>query len=89
MKAHVFIVSLLALSVLAPAANALTVQNEDKAPYTLKITPTGGKEVDLAVKAASNADVDCKLGCVLQLGKESKTVDGKIPSIMIKNGKFI
>lgn len=88
MKTNVFVMSLLALTAVSSSAFALTVENQDKAAYTLKVTPTGGKEKDLAIKASDKAEVDCKSGCVLQLGKESKTVDGKAVTVMIKDGKF-
>ena len=43
MKTQVFVASLLALAVIAPAANAMTVQNLDTAAYKVMLTPTGGK----------------------------------------------
>jgi len=89
MKIRVFVASAVALAVLVPAANALTIDNKDKAPYTLKVTPKGGKEMDLAVKANASATVDCKSGCTLMLGSKSQTVDGKLAKIVIKDGKFV
>lgn len=88
MKTRVFMTALLALTVLAPAANALTIQNDDKAPYTLKVTPKGGKATDLKIKASASADVDCKAGCTIELGKDTKTVDAKTMKLMIKGGKL-
>ena len=89
MKTTVFMTGLLALTILAPAANALTIENTDKAPYTLKWTPKGGKAADLEVKASAKADIDCKAGCVLSLGGKDTTVDGKLVKIMIKGGKLV
>ena len=89
MNIRVFVAGALALAVLAPAANALTIDNKDKAAYTLKVVPKGGKEMDLAVKANSSADVDCKMGCTLTLGGKTESVDGKLAKITITGGKFV
>jgi hypothetical protein len=50
MKSTFFMMSLLALVAVAPAAHALTVENIDKAPHTISITPTGGKAFDQGVR---------------------------------------
>lgn len=88
MSIRVFVASAFALAVLVPVANALTIDNKDKAAYTVKVTPKGGKEMDLAVKAASNTTVDCKMGCSLSLGGKTQSVDGKVAKIFIEGGKF-
>lgn len=90
MKTHVLVAGALALAVIAPAtANALTIDNQDKAAYTLKVKPKGGKEVDLAVKASSSSDVDCKTGCKIMLGGITQKIDGKATKLIIKDGKFV
>ena len=89
MNIRVFVAGALALAVLAPAANALTIDNKDKTAYTLKVTPKGGKEMDLAVKGNASADVDCKMGCTLTLGGKTEPVDGKLAKIAIMAGKFV
>ena len=73
----------------SPVPSALTITNKDKAAYTVKVTPTGGKEMDLAVKADSNAQVDCKMGCQLSLNGKTQNVDGKLVTITIKDDKFV
>ncbi len=89
MNIRVFVASALALAVFATSASALTITNKDKAAYTVKVTPTGGKEMDLAVKADSNAQVDCKMGCQLSLNGKTQNVDGKLVTITIKDDKFV
>ena len=90
MNIRVLVASAAALAVLAPvAANALTIDNQDKTAYTLKVTPKGGKEMDLAVKAAASADVDCKMGCKIMLDGKVQKVGGTIAKIAIKDGKFV
>lgn len=90
MKLHVLVASALALAVAAPvAANALTIDNQDKTPYTLKVKAKGEKAADIAVKAGASADVDCKSGCTLMLGKLSQKVDAKTAKITIKDGKLV
>jgi hypothetical protein len=88
MKNNIFMLSLLALVAVAPAANALTVQNDDKAAYTIKVVPTGGKEFDLSVKASAKTDVDCAKGCTLALNGKTETVDGKAKLVKIESGAF-
>ena len=78
----------LGLAGLVTSANALTIQNTDKVPYTLKVTPTGGKAGDVTVKAHATADVDCKTGCAIILGKANTSVDAKTMKLVIKNGKL-
>lgn len=90
MNIRVLVASAAALAVIAPAAaNALTIDNQDKAAYTLKVTPKGGKEVDLAVKAASTADFDCKMGCKIMLDGKVQKIGGKVAKVTIKDGKFV
>ena len=89
MKTRVFIAAALALAVLAPAANALTVQNTDTKPYDLKWTPKGGKIATLSLKASGSADIDCKAGCTLNFAGKDQVVDGKAVKIMIKGGKLV
>jgi len=89
MKTRVFVAAALALALIAPAANALTIANAEKASVTVKVLPQGGKEVDLAIKAGANADVDCKKGCQLTLGAEKLSVDGKVAKVTVKAGKFV
>ena len=89
MNIRVFVASAFALAVFATSASALTITNKDKAAYTVKVTPTGGKEMDLAVKAGSYAQVDCKMGCQLSLNGKTQNVDGKLVTITIKDDKFV
>lgn len=89
MNIRVIVAGALALAVFAPVANALTIDNKDKAAYTLKVIPKGGKETDLAVKASSNTTVDCKSGCTLSLDGKTETVDGKLTKITIMGGRFV
>ncbi len=88
MTYRVITVAALALAAFIPAANALTIDNQDKSPYTLKVTPKGGKEVDLAVKAGASATFDCSKGCEIMLGSARQDVDGKAAKLVIKGGKF-
>jgi hypothetical protein len=88
MNIRVLVAGALALAVFAPAANALTITNQDKADYTLKVMPQGAKELDLAIKAGAKSDVDCKMGCTLSLNGKTQAVDGKLTKIVIKSGKF-
>lgn len=89
MKTRFFMTAALALAVLAPAANALTVQNTDTKPYELKWTPKGGKVATLSLKASGSADIDCKLGCTVNFAGKDQTIDGKAVKIMIKGGKLV
>lgn len=89
MNIRVFVASALALAILAPAANALTIANSEKTGITVKVTPKGAKEMDLAIKAGAKADVDCKMGCELMLGSQKVSVDGKIATVTVKDGKFV
>jgi hypothetical protein len=89
MKTRFFIAGALALAVLAPAANALTVQNTDTKAYELKWTPKGGKVATLSLKASGSADIDCKVGCTLNIGGKDQAVDGKATKIVIKGGMFV
>jgi hypothetical protein len=89
MNTRVLVASALALSIMTPvAAYALTVDNQDKAPYTLKVTPKGGKEMNVAVKASGHATVDCKNGATIALGSSTETCDAKTAKISIKSGKL-
>lgn len=88
MKTKVFVASLLALAVIAPAANAMTVQNLDKTAYKLMLTPTGGKAMEVDVKANAKADVDCAKGCTISFGGKTQTFDGKAALVKIENGAF-
>ena len=89
MNMRVLMASLLALAVTGTAANALSIVNSEKTDITVKVTPKGGKEADVAIKAGAAADVDCGKGCELMLGKEKKDVDGKVKTITVKDGKFV
>ena len=89
MNIRVFMAGALALAAIASSANALTIMDKDKTAYTIKVTPKGGKEIDVAVKANANADVDCKMGCQLLLNGKSQDVDGKLARITIEDGKFV
>jgi hypothetical protein len=51
--------------------------------------PKGGKEIDVALKANANADVDCKAGCQLSLNGKTRDVDGTLTKITIQDGKFV
>jgi hypothetical protein len=85
---QVFAASLLALAAIAPAANAMTVQNLDKMAYRLMLTPTGGKAMEVDVKANAKADVDCAKGCTISFDGKTQTCDGKAALVKIKDGKF-
>jgi hypothetical protein len=78
----------LALAIFAPSANALTIMDKDKTAYTVKVMPKGGKEIDVALKANANADVDCKGGCQLSLNGKTRNVDATLTQITIQDGKF-
>lgn len=88
MNIRVLVASALALAIAAPAANALSVVNTDKAAYTIKVTPKGGKQMDVPVKANATATVDCKTGCKLSLNGKAQDVAAKTPTIWIKSGTF-
>ena len=89
MNIRVLVASAFALAILVPSANALTIMDKDKTVYTIKVTPTGGKEIDLAVKANASSDVDCKAGCQLSLNGKTQAVDSKLTKITIQDGKFV
>lgn len=90
MNIRILMASALALAVIAPvSANALTINNKDKTAYTLKVTPKGGKAMDLAVKPSASADVDCKMGCAISLGGKVENVTAKTAKLMIKGGKLL
>lgn len=80
--------SLLALVALAPAANALTVQNDDKTPYTVTVTPKGGKAFELAIKGSAKGEVECGKGCDLALNGKTQTFDAKAKLVKIESGAF-
>lgn len=84
MNIRILFLSALAVGTFATAANALTVTNLDNAAYTLKVTPTAGKAMDVAVKAKANAEIDCKAGCSVTLNGKSQVFDGKAVKFMIK-----
>ncbi len=88
MKSTFFMMSLLALVAVAPAAHALTVENIDKAPHTISVTPTGGKAFDLAIKASAKGEVDCGKGCVLALNGKTQSFDAKAKLVKIEAGAF-
>jgi hypothetical protein len=89
MNTRVFVAGAFALAILAPSANALTIMDKDKTAYTVKVMPKNGKEIDVAVKANANADVDCKMGCQLLLNGKTQNIDGKLARIVIQDGKFV
>jgi hypothetical protein len=89
MNIRVLVAGALALGALATAANALTVNNEDNAAYTLKVTPKTGKEVDVAIKAKATSDFDCKEGCTVDLNGKSQAFDAKAVKFMIKGGAIL
>ena len=88
MNTRVLMGCALALAIFAPSANALTIMDKDKTAYTVKVMPKGGKEIDVALKANANADVDCKAGCQLSLNGNTHAVDGTVSKIFIQDGKF-
>jgi hypothetical protein len=88
MKTKVFVASFLALAVIAPVANAMTVQNLDKTAYKLMLTPAGGKATEVDVKANAKMDVDCAKGCTLSFDGKTQTFDGKAVLVKIRNGAF-
>jgi hypothetical protein len=79
----------LALAIYAPSANALTIMDKDKTAYTVKVMPKGGKEIDVALKANANTDIDCKAGCQLSLNGKTRAIDGTLTKITIQDGKFV
>jgi hypothetical protein len=89
MNIRVLVASAFAFGILATAANALTVVNEDTAAYTLKVTPKAGKEVDVAIKAKATADFDCKDGCTVVLNGKSQAFDAKAVKFMIKGAAIV
>jgi hypothetical protein len=89
MNIRVLVASALALGVLATAANALSVTNEDNAAYTLKITPKTGKPIDFALKAKATADVDCKDDCTVALNGKSQVFDSKAVKFTIKAAAIV
>lgn len=88
MKIRLIFASLATLAVMATAANALSVVNTDKASYTIKVTPKGGKAMELTLKANATATIDCKAGCQLALNGKTQDVDAKATRIWIKSGAF-
>ena len=89
MKTRVFMAGLLALAVLAPAANALTVQNDDMSAYTVTVKPKSGKASDVTIKAKASADVKCDQGCTLSLSGKSLDATGKTAKVLIKSGYLV
>ena len=89
MNIRVLVASAFALGVLATAANALTVVNEDNAAYTLKIVPKTGKAIDFAVKAKATETVDCKDGCTIALNGKTQAFDAKAVKFMIKGAAIV
>jgi len=88
MRLYVLVASALALAIAIPAANALTVVNQDKTAYKLTVTPKGGKVQHLTLKASGSANANCKNGCDISFGDQKATYDGKTAKVMIKDGKF-
>ena len=88
MNIRIIAVSITALAIMATAANALSVVNTDNTAYTIKVTPKGGKAMNLALKPNASANVDCKAGCQLALNGKTQDVDGKAVKIWIKAGVF-
>lgn len=89
MRTSVLIASALALTMLAPAANALTVINQDKTGYTLTVHPSGGKMQELKLKASGRVNASCTKGCELSFMNQKASYDGKVDRIWIKGGKFV
>jgi hypothetical protein len=89
MNMRMLVAGALALAVTGTAANALTIVNKDQVPYTLKIVPKGGTESDLALKAASKSQFDCKATCQITLGAKTEEVDGKLARLVIRSGSFV
>jgi hypothetical protein len=89
MRTSVLIASALALTMLAPVANALTVINQDKTLYRLTVHPTGGKMQEITLKASGKIDAKCPKGCELQFMNEKASYDAKVAKVWIKDGKFV
>ena len=90
MNYRVLVASAFALSIMTPvAALALTIDNQDKASHTLKVTPAGGKERSLAVKASGHTNFDCKAGATIMLDGSSVSCSAKTEKISIKSGKLV
>jgi hypothetical protein len=89
MRTSVLIASALALTMLAPVANALTVINQDKTVYTLTVHPTGGKMQEVKLKASGKVNASCSKGCELSFMNEKASYDGKVAKVWIKGGKFV
>jgi hypothetical protein len=66
----------LASTVLATAANALTITDLDTKNHTLHILVTGATgEVKVKVAPGATATFDCSKGCKAHLGKDKGTAD--------------
>jgi hypothetical protein len=89
MRTSVLIASALALTMLVPAANALTVVNQDKTAYMLTVHPAGGKMHEMTLKASGKIDTSCPKGCELSFLKQKASYDGKVTKVWIKDGKFV
>jgi len=88
MKTRVLVAAAVALATIVPAANALTIVNQDKAAYTLTVTPTGGKAKEMALKAGGKLTANCKKGCDVSFNNQTMTYDNKTAKVLIKDGKF-
>lgn len=90
MNTRVLLASAIVLGSLISAANAMSVVNEDNKAYTLKITPKGGKQIDLEIKAKATAELpECKTECSVILEGKTHEFNGKVAKVIIKDAKFV
>jgi hypothetical protein len=69
-------ITFLAGTVLATAANALTITNSDTVKHDLKILVTGATgETKVKVAPGATATFDCTKGCKAHLGKDKGAND--------------
>jgi SH3-like domain-containing protein len=89
MNIRVFVASAIVLGSFVTAATAMSVVNEDNKAYTLKITPKGGKQVDMEIKSKATAELkECKEGCSIEINGHTHHFDGKVAKFMIKDATF-
>jgi hypothetical protein len=89
MKINILVATALAFATVIPAANALTIVNQDKAAYKLTVTPTGGKAKEVDLKANGKVNAACKKGCDVSFNNQTMTYEAKTKQVMIKDGKFV
>ena len=88
MRTHVLIAGALALAATVTSANALTIVNGDKTDHTFMLTPAGGKQQTVMLKASATENFDCAKGCRIHMGAKDISYTGKVAKVWIKDGKF-